>query len=104
MLATAHCKRVLPRRHGSAGRHSHAHCAAVLRGWGLHPWAEAKSAGQSGLPLLTATYKPGTPQHPPLCTFAPPRPLKHDGPIPQRAYCAFPHAYPLRTPPTRTRK
>ena len=39
-------------------------------------------AAKRGLPLLTAAYKPATPQRPPLCTFAPSRPLKHHGPIP----------------------
>jgi len=82
MLATACSKRAPARRPGPAGRHGRAHCAAGLRGQRPHPWPEAASASQRGLPLLTATYKPATPQRLPLCTFAPSRPLEHYGPIP----------------------
>lgn len=75
MLATAHSKR-------AAGCLGGTRCAAGLRGQGPHARADAARAGKVGLPLLTAAYKPATPQRPPLCTFAPSKPLKHHGSIP----------------------
>ena len=48
------------------------HCAKTL----------GTNAAKRGLPLLTAAYKPATPQRPPLCTFRSSGPLKHHGFIP----------------------
>jgi len=82
MLATAHNKPGPARRPDRPGRCDGAHCAAGLCGQGPYAGPGVASAGQGGLPLLTAAYKPATPQRPPLCTFAPSRPLKHHGAIP----------------------
>ena len=57
-------------------------CAVRLGQQGLCAGPLSANAAKRGLPLLTAAYKPATPQRPPLCTFRSPGPLKHHGPIP----------------------
>lgn len=57
-------------------------CAVRLGQQGLCARPLGTNADKRGLPLLTAAYKPATPQRPPLCTFRSSGPLKHHGSIP----------------------
>ena len=59
-----------------------ARCAIRLGLQGLCARILGANAAKRGLPLLTAAYKPATPQRPPLCTFRSSGPLKHHGSIP----------------------
>ena len=57
-------------------------CAVRLGQQGLCAGPLITNAAKRGLPLLTAAYKPATPQRPAVCTFRLSGPLKHHGSIP----------------------
>ena len=57
-------------------------CAVRLGQQGLCAGPLSTNAAKRGLPLLTAAYKPATPQRPAVCTFRLSGPLKHHGSIP----------------------
>ena len=82
MLATAHSTQM--GWHGPRRGHCRdgTRCAVRLGQQGLCAGPLSTNAAKRGLPLLTAAYKPATPQRPPLCTFGSSGPLKHLGSIP----------------------
>lgn len=82
MLATARSTPMLWHRPRRGGRHDGARCAVRQgeRGYSCRP--ALTHAVKRRLPLLTAAYKPATPQRPALCTFRSSGPLKHHGSIP----------------------
>ena len=82
MFATGPSAPLLRHRPCRGGCPDGACCAARQGAHGLCTRPSSTNAAKRGLPLLTAAYKPATPQRPPLCTFRSSGPLKHHGPIP----------------------
>ena len=82
MLATVHRTPMWWRRPRRGCRHDRARCAVRQGVHGQGGRTAGANAVKRGLPLLTAAYKPATPQRLPLCTFGPSGPLKHHGFIP----------------------
>ena len=82
MLATAPSTQMGWQRSRRSRCRDVARCAARLGQQGLCAKTLGTNAAKRGLPLLTAAYKPATPQRPPLCTFRSSGPLKHHGSIP----------------------
>ena len=82
MLATAPSAPLLRHRPCRGGCQDGACCAAKQGPQGLCSRPLGTNAAKRGLPLLTAAYKPATPQRPALCTFRSSGPLKHHGSIP----------------------
>ena len=82
MLATAPSTQMGWQRSRRSRCRDVARCAARLGQQGLCAGPLGTNAAKRGLPLLTAAYKPATPQRPALCTFRSSGPLKHHGSIP----------------------
>ena len=82
MLATAPTTQMV--WHGPRRSHCRdgARCAVRQGQQGLCARPLGTNAAKRGLPLLTAAYKPATPQRPALCTFRSSGPLEHHGSIP----------------------
>ena len=82
MLATAHSTQMGWHRSCRSRCRDGARCAAKLGQQRLCARPLGTNAAKRGLPLLTAAYKPATPQRPAVCTFRLSGPLKHHGSIP----------------------
>ena len=82
MLATAPSTQMGWHRPRRGHRRDGTRCAIRLGPQGFCSRRSGTNAVKRGLPLLTAAYKPATPQRPALCTFRSSGPLKHHGSIP----------------------